>query len=108
MKMVISVSKTYKHRGRFIKHLPKTKKHWQIMYYETDEDGNTQLFSQFVNPITALYYKFHKWKKIQLTCPQCQRTFLHIIKKRTTKNILNVECPICEESFKDILEELEN
>jgi len=104
---VISVSKTYKHRGKFITHRAKTKKHWQITYYEHDEDDNLQFNSKFVNPITAFYYKFHKYKRIELNCPKCQRGFLHLIKKRTTKNILNTECPVCEEPFKDILEELE-
>ena len=37
MKYVISVSKTYKHRGKDITHLPKTKKYWHIYYYEYDE-----------------------------------------------------------------------
>jgi len=107
MKYVISVSKTYKHRGKFIVHREKTKKHWQIMYYEVDEEGILQLYSKFVSSITAFYYKFYKYKRIELTCPKCQKGFLHLIKKRTTKNILNTECPVCEESFKDILEELE-
>ena len=108
MKYVISVSKTYKHRGKFIVHREKTKKHWQIMYYEHDEDDNLQLYSKFVNPITAFYYKFHKYKKIHLTCPDCKTTYLHLIKKRTEKEILNSECPDCLESFRDVLETIEN
>jgi len=107
MKYVISVSKTYKHRGKDIVHRANTKKHWQIMYYDIDEDENLQLYSKFVDPITALYYKFHKYKKIHLTCPDCKTTYLHLIKKRTEKEILGTECPDCLESFRDVLEELE-
>jgi len=105
---VISVSKTHKHRGKFIIHKAKTKKHWQIMYYDVDEDNNLQLCSKFVSPITAWYYKFHKYKKIHLTCPDCNTTYLHLIKKRTTKEILNKKCPDCLESFRDVLETIEN
>ena len=72
MKYVISVSKTHKHRGKGIVHRANTKKHWQIMYYEFNEDENLQLYSKFVSPITAFYYKFHKYKKIHLTCPDCK------------------------------------
>jgi len=108
MKYVISVSKTYKHRGKYIVHRIKTKKHWQIMYYEHDEDGNLQLYSKFVNPITAFYYKFHKFKKIHLTCPDCQTTYMHLIKKRTVKEILKEDCPNCLGNYRDILEEIEN
>jgi len=104
----ISVSKTYKHRGKYVNHLPKTKKHWQIMYYEHDEDQKLQLYSKFVNPITAFYYKFHKYKKIHLTCPDCHTTYLHLIKKRTEKEILKIECPDCFETFRDIFEAIED
>ena len=37
MKVVVSVSKTYKHRGKDIVHREKTKKYWHIFYYEYDE-----------------------------------------------------------------------
>ena len=37
MKYVVSVSKVYKHRGKFINHRENTKKHWHIFYYEYDE-----------------------------------------------------------------------
>ena len=59
MKYIISVSKTHKHRGRNIVHKPKTKKHWQIMYYDIDEDTEElKLYSKFVSPLHAFYYKF--------------------------------------------------
>ena len=108
MKYVISVSKTYKHRGRFIKHKPKTKKHWHIMYHEYDEYNETwKMGCKQVSWITAMYYKLHKWKKINLTCPDCKTTYLHFIKKRTVKEILKEECPNCLESYKTILENQE-
>ena len=110
MKYVISVSKTYKHRGKYINHLPKTKKYWHIYYWDYDEvDEMWRMYLKQVNWFTAMYYKSHKWKKIELTCPDCQTTYIHFIKKRTTKHILKEECPDCFENFKDLYEEyLEN
>ena len=93
MKYVISVSKTYKHRGKYITHRPNTKKHWQIMYYDIDEDTEElQLQSKFVNPITAFYYKFHKYYKRKFFCPECENVFEKLVKKRQKTS----ECPFCE------------
>ncbi len=91
---VISVSKTYKHRGKNIKHKPKTKKHWQIMYYDVDEDENIRLYSKFVNPITAFYYKFKKYYKRKFYCTDCENVFVTLVKKRQHEV---TECPFCEE-----------
>ena len=74
---VISVSKTYKHRGRFITHKPKTKKHWQIMYYDIDEDTEElKLQSKFV-------------------FVECGYVFEMLVKKR--QHNIDVDCPNCEE-----------
>ncbi len=102
MKYVVSVSKAYKHRG--VLHKKSTKKYWFIYY--CDEEGH--FHSEQVSYLKAMYYKGHKWKKIDLTCPSCQNTYRHFIKKRTEKAILNEECPQCFEKYKDILEEIEN
>ncbi len=109
MKYVISVSKTYKHRGKYINHLAKTKKYWHIYYYEYDEvDELLKMYCKQVSWITAMYYKSHKWKKITLHCPSCNVDNLHFIKKRDTKHILKEECGTCFCNYKDILEEIEN
>jgi hypothetical protein len=93
MKFVISVSKTYKHRGKLIKHKPKTKKHWQIMYYNIDEDTEKLVLqSKFVNSLQALYYKFHKYYKRKFYCTDCENVFVLLVKKRQK----DVECPNCE------------
>ena len=93
---VISVSKTYKHRGRFITHKPKTKKHWQIMYYDIDEDTEElKLQSKFVNPLQAFYYKFKKYYKRKFVCVECGYVFEMLVKKR--QHSIDVECPNCEE-----------
>ena len=93
MKIIISVSKTYKHRGRFITHKPKTKKHWQIIYYEVDEyTEELVLQSKFVNSLQALYYKFHKYYKRKFYCTDCENVFETFVKKRQK----DVECPNCE------------
>ena len=61
MKYVISVSKTYKHRGKYITHRLSTKKHWHIFYYEYDEiDEVWKTHFDKVDWFTAMYYKCHK------------------------------------------------
>ena len=105
----MSVSKTYIHRDKNINHREKTKKYWNIFYYEYDEI-NEEYVTYFVqvNWFTELYYKFHKYKKIILHCPSCNIDYMHFIKKRTPKHILNEECPTCFMKYKDIIEEIEN
>ena len=96
MKYVISVSKTYKHRGRFIIHKPKTKKHWQIMYYDIDEDTEELVLqSKFVNTLQAWYYKFKKYYKRKFVCEECGYVFETLVKKR--QHSIDVDCPNCEE-----------
>jgi hypothetical protein len=96
MIFVISVSKTYKHRGRNITHKPKTKKHWQIMYYDIDEDTEEwKLYSKFVNPLQAFYYKFHKYYKRQFYCEECENVFDMLVKKRQKTS----ECPNCNPDY---------
>ena len=46
-----------------------------------------------------------KLKKFELVCPKCRNGILPFGKKQ--KDILKVECPVCQESFKDIFEEVE-
>ena len=103
MKYVVSVSKTYKHRG-IHRHRESTKKYWHIYYY--DEDFT--FHSEQVSYLKAMYYKSHKWKKIWLHCPNCNVDNLHFLKKRDTKHILKEECASCFCNYKDILEEIEN
>ena len=93
MKYVISVSKTHKHRGRNVIHKPSTKKHWQIMYYEMNEDTEELVLqSKFVNFLTAWYYKFHKHYKRKFYCLECENSFVNLVKKRQK----TCECPYCE------------
>lgn len=93
MKYVISVSKVYKHRGKNIVHRIKTKKHWQIMYYDIDEyTEELVLQSKFVSWITAWYYKFNKHYKRKFYCEECENVFENLVKKRQK----TCECPYCE------------
>jgi hypothetical protein len=89
---VISVSKTYKHRGKNIKHRHDTKKHWQVMYYDYNEYGKLELHSIFVNPVQAMYYKLIKCSQRKFYCPHCGNSFLVLVQK----NIKQIECPYCE------------
>ncbi len=88
MKRVVSVSKTYIHRGNH-RHKSDTKKHWFIYYY--DDEGNFR--TEMVNPLQAMYYKARKWRRIKLICTVCWNEFLGIVKSRNEI----VQCPYgCE------------
>jgi len=98
MKYVVSVSKTYKHRG-IHRHRKSTKKYWHIYYY----DEEFRFYSEQVSYLKAMYYKGHKYKKFHLTCPSCRNTYMFLVKKE--KQLEEQECPNCLENFKDLYEE---
>ena len=87
MKRVVSVSKTYKHRG-FRRHRDSTKKYWFIYYY--DEDGIFR--SEQVSFAKAMYYKGHLWHRMKFICPECLRVWVAIVKRKTDE----VDCPNCK------------
>jgi len=89
---VISVSKTYKHRGKNINHRDNTNKYWQIMYYDYNEDGNLVLYSMFVNRFQAYYYKLNKFYKRKFICVECTNVFEALVKKKQK----TAQCPSCE------------
>lgn len=60
MKHIISVSKTYIHRGRH-KHKPSTKKQWFVYYY----DENGKFHSEKVSYLQAMYYKQQKLRRLK-------------------------------------------
>ena len=107
MKYTISVSKTYKHRGRF-RHKLSTKKHWFHYFYEYDEiDEELKLFCEQVSWLKAMYYKGRKYKRRHVTCPNCRTTSLVIFRKE--KELLKEECSNCLQTYEDLFEEyLEN
>jgi len=85
MKYVISVSKTYKHRGN---HRHKSaKKHWFIYYY----DKEYRLHCDLVNWVQAMYYKTKKMHRIHYDCPECGKKWFAIVKSKNEE----IECPNC-------------
>lgn len=100
MKYVVSVSKTYIHRGNH-RHKSKTKKRWHIYYY--DEEGNFR--TKKVNFLQALYYKTKKRHRIRGTCSKCNSVWVFFVKSRREK----LKCPNCsseeDESYDDDDEE---
>jgi len=88
MKYVISVSKTYKHRGNH-RH-KRAKKHWHVFYY--DEEGS--LHCEQVNWFQALYYKTQKRHRIKAICSECGR--MYIILPKRMNDISKFECPYCD------------
>ena len=86
MKYVISVSKTYKHRGNH-RH-KRAKKHWFI--YWLDEDW--RLHCEQVNFLQAIYYKTKKLHRKKFCCDDCGTIFIALVKSKKTKEI---ECPYC-------------
>ena len=88
MKYIVSVSKTYIHRGNH-KHRDSTKKKWYIYYY--DEEGNFK--TKRIGLLQALYYKTQKRKRIKYYCIECGELFLGLIKSSNDE----IECPYCED-----------
>ncbi len=86
MKAIVSVSKTYIHRGNH-RHKSKTKKHWFIYYYE---DGNFR--TKKVNFLQALYYKSKKRHRMRGICQNCGEIWLFFVKSKHEK----LKCPNCE------------
>jgi len=86
MKYVVSVSKTYIHRGKH-QHRKSTKKHWHIYYY--DEEGNFK--TKRVNLLQAMYYKTQKRKRLKFICNECGNVFFGIVKSKKEE----LECPNC-------------
>ena len=65
------------------------------MYYDYDEDvEEIKLYSKFVNPLQALYYKFNKYYKRKFYCTDCENVFEALVKKRQHEV---AECPFCDE-----------
>ncbi len=87
MKYVISVSKTYKHRGKHRHN--RAKKHWFVYYY--DEDW--KLHCDQINWFQALCYKAKKLHRKKFICQECDRILLGLVKSKNTKYI---ECPYCD------------
>ena len=87
MKYVVSVSKTYTHRGLF-RRRKATKKHWFVYYY--DEEGKFQ--NKKINLLQALYYKTQKRKRLQYICTECSSRFIGYVKSSKEE----LECPYCE------------
>jgi hypothetical protein len=92
---VLSVSKSYKHRGGDHVHRPSTKKHWMV-YYVTDEG---QFASKSVSPLMAAYYKGKRERYINMVCNSCYGAFTVFYKK--PKELEEVECPACAANFYD-------
>ena len=90
MKYVVSVSKTYKHRG-FRRHRESTSKYWHIYYF--DESWN--FFCEQVSSIKALYYKKNLYHKLKRACPNCLSVFYTLVKNKSAK----IECPNCYEKL---------
>jgi len=86
MKYIVSVSKTYIHRGNH-KHKPSTKKHWHIYYYK-DEQFKTKR----VSLLYAIYYKTQKRKRIKYICTECGNFFMGLVKSSKEE----LDCPYCE------------
>jgi len=92
-KHIISVSKTYKHRGNH-RHNPSTKKVWQVISYEYDDwDEVWKMKSKYVNWLQALYYKAQKKHRYKVVCQDCGSVLIAMVKSFKDK----VECPNCQE-----------
>lgn len=82
---VISVSKSYTHRGNH-RHRHDTKKHWH-MYYIDDGKFKTKRISS----LEAMYYMTLKQHRYSYICMNCSSKFIALVKSH--KDV--VECPYC-------------
>ena len=100
MKYVVSVSKTYKHRGN---HRHKSaKKYWHIYGFEYDDwEEEWSMFCEQVSWLKAQFSKLRKYKRIKAECPNCGTFYLLLVRSR--KDILKHECQNCGEEFGDWL-----
>ena len=87
MKYIISVAKTYKHRGKR-HHRDDTKKHWFVYYYDEDR----VFHSDQVSFAKAMYYKKRRLHRIRYWCEICDYIFLAIVKSKKE----TPQCPNCE------------
>jgi len=87
MKRVISIAKTYIHRGKR-RHYTDTKKRWFIYYY----DENWRFNSEQVSFAKAMYYKKRKFHRLRRYCEICGRTFVYLLKSKKERP----ECPVCK------------
>jgi len=77
MKYIVSVSKTYIHRGLH-RHKKSTKKHWFIYYY----DEYLKFHSEMVSFSQAMYYKTKKVRRLKYYCEACDKLWLFLVKSR--------------------------
>jgi len=90
MKVVISVAKAYKHRGK--RQHPRAKKHWFVYWYEYDEfEEQWYMKSKQVNWLQALYFRTQKRHRCKVTCTECGSVFIALIKSFREK----LECHYC-------------
>lgn len=91
MKYIVSVSKTYKHRGNH-QHKASTKKFWYVYYYEYDEiEEEWYLRTKQISAFLIPYYKAKQVYKRIFYCADCDTKFWAFVKKRQKE----VECPYC-------------
>jgi len=89
VKIIVSVSKAYSHRGSH-RHRTSTKKKWYVYYY--DEDGS--FHTEQVNFIQALYYMTQRRERIKILCERCNRYTTYLV-KRWQRSIIAL-CPYCD------------
>lgn len=86
---VLSVSKSYKHRGGNHVHRQDTKKHWMV-YYVTDEG---QFASKKISPLMVAYYKSKRERYVNAVCQSCYNVVTLFYKN--PKELDGAECPAC-------------
>ena len=77
MRYIISVAKTYSHRGNH-RHRLDTKKQWFVYYY--DEEGS--FHSKKISYLQAMYYKSQKMHRIKYVCLECGQMFMGLVKSK--------------------------
>ena len=82
---VVSVSKTYLHRGNH-RHRRNTKKYWHLYYYDED----FRMHVKRINWLQALYYKTKKVHRFRRFCTNCDTMWDFFVKSKK-----KIKCPNC-------------
>lgn len=91
-KIVVSVSKTYIHRGRGLRHRQSTKKKWHVYYYQFDPtERKYKLKTTRVNWLQALFYKAQRRHRYKYYCTECGSLVVAVLKTKKA----TLRCPIC-------------
>ena len=77
-----------------------SKKHnsvWRVYFTDLNENDQTCLFTEKINPLLVWYYKLRKYHRKKGVCPECRREYLLL----TNWHDKSDWCPFCLDNYED-------